>query len=81
MLREKKDVMIPYDIFAALIKSYLLEDHSRDIEIQEYLEDKLKRIVQHDYYTTYKTSPNPQQAEAARQQYLDSIQMQSSFRW
>ena len=79
MLREKKDVLIPDSIFRQLVRSFLLEDHSRDIEIQEFLEDKLKRMVQRDYYTQYKT--NPAEAEAARQKYLDSIQMHEDFRW
>ena len=72
---------IPEVIFRALVRSYCLDDHSHDAEIQKWLEEKLENIVKRQYYTTYKTAPTDLEREDARKKYLNMIQMQEDFRW
>ena len=50
-------------------------------EIKKGLEDKLEAMVRRDLYTKYKTAPNEEEWEKARQEYLEKVGMHRNFRW
>lgn len=76
-----KNVQIPYDLFVALLQYHLMMDDDYANEIRHGLEQKLEAMVRHEWYAKYKTAPNPEEREAARQRYLDERGVPQSFRW
>lgn len=49
--------------------------------LRNILWQKLDRMVEHDLYTQYKTSPTAEQREKARQSYLDRKGILPDFRY
>ena len=50
-------------------------------EIEKALMEKLDSMVKRQLYTTFKTAPNEEEREKARQEYLDKCGMHENFRW
>lgn len=76
-----KNVQISEKLFFALLKYHLVEMDDVLPEIKKGLEEKLEAMVKHDLYTKYKTAPTEEEREKARQEYLEKVGMQRSFRW
>lgn len=74
---------IRLDLSTAEFRELLLLVSDRaDLEsLRKILSDKLRRMVEHDLYTTYKTAASDADREAARQKYLESKGIPESFRW
>lgn len=49
--------------------------------LRKVLDAKMEKIIDHDLYTRYKTSPTDDQKEQARQEYLDRKGVPQSFRY
>ena len=49
--------------------------------IMDGVDRKMEALHRHNRYTVYKCADNPQEREQARQEYLDSAGILSSFRW
>lgn len=76
-----KNVQISEELFFALLKYHLVEIEDVLPEIKKGLEDKLEAMVRRDLYTKYKTAPNEEEREKARQEYLEKVGMHRNFRW
>ena len=76
-----KNVQISEELFFALLKYHLVEIEDVLLEIRKGLEDKLEAMVRRDLYTKYKTAPNEEERERARQEYLEKVGMHRNFRW
>lgn len=78
-----KTVQIPVELFARLIRVYLLDMGTDDDTqaIKTALEAKLDALVRHDTYTAYKTADTPEEREKARQDYLERVGIAQDFRW
>ncbi|WP_347991224.1 complexin-2 [Mediterraneibacter faecis] len=76
-----KNVQISEELFFALLKYHLVEIEDVLLEIRKGLEDKLEAMVRRDLYTKYKTAPNEEEREKARQEYLEKVGMHRNFRW
>lgn len=50
-------------------------------QLNQILQDKLNRLIDHEIYTKYKTAPTAAQREQARQEYLDRKGISQDFRW
>ena len=70
-----KNVQISEELFFALLKYHLVEIEDVLPEIKKGLEDKLEAMVRRDLYTKYKTAPNEEEREKARQEYLEKVGM------
>ena len=68
-----KNVQISEELFFALLKYHLVEIEDVLPEIKKGLEDKLEAMVRRDLYTKYKTAPNEEEREKARQEYLEKV--------
>ena len=77
----KKNVQIPYELFADILKYHLLELDGFEEKIKKGLEQKLDALVNQDLYKKYKTAPTEEEREAARKDYLDRKGVPESFRW
>lgn len=67
-----------------LVQYFFLSDSRNqklEIEIKLELQEKLKRLVDRENYTTYKTAATEEERETARQKYLDSKGIPRDFRW
>jgi len=76
-----KSVQIPYELFVALVEYHLAYDDDCAGEIRQGLEQKLDALVRHELYAKYKTAPNAEEREQARQAYLDRRGVFPDFRW
>ena len=76
-----KNVQISEELFFALLKYHLVEIEDVLLEIRKGLEDKLEAMVRRELYTKYKTAPNEEEREKARQEYLEKVGMHRNFRW
>ena len=76
-----KNILIPYDLFLALLQHNLMMEDGYEEEIQQGLERKLDVMVNRQLYSQYKTAPTEEQREKARQEYLDRRGVPQSFRW
>ena len=78
-----KNVQIPYELFADLIRFHLLESADIDVrvKIEKALNMKLDALVMHQLYEKYKTAPSEEERESARQEYLDRRGIHKNFRW
>ena len=68
-----KSVQIPYDLFIDLAMYHLRGEDDFEEEIRQGLEQKLD--------SRYKTAPNEEEREQARQEYLDRRGVPQSYRW
>lgn len=82
-MAKEKMIQIPDKLFIELCRYFVLDIESQELKqsISKGLAEKLDRIVQHDLYTTYKTAPSKEQAEKAREEYLEKRGIPVSFRW
>ena len=78
---KEKSVLIPMELFANLVKHHLLEIDGLEGKIRSGLEAKMNRFEEHQLYSTYKMSPDPEEKEKARQDYLDKKGIHKDFRW
>ena len=78
-----KAVKIDFKTFIRLVRYFLLDEQTEALygEIRGDLEGKLDSLSKHDLYTQSKTAKTEQEREKARQEYLDRIGMNNSFRW
>ncbi len=77
-----KQVQIPYELFLDLIR-YFNFDNGEDLksDIKKALNEKMGAIARREMYSKYKTADTEEEREKARQQYLDEIGLDTSFRW
>lgn len=66
-----KSVQIPYDLFIDLAMYHLRGEDDFEEEIRQGLEQKLDAMLNRQLYSRYKTAPNEEEREQARQEYLD----------
>lgn len=65
-----------------MIFDYFVNDnHEHYYKIQSLVSDKFEKLLQHEYYTQYKTNPNPEEKEKYRQKYLDAKLIGEDWRW
>lgn len=80
----EKNIQISETMFLELLE-FVCNDESRTTQQQQHLMNEFKRkidkMVEHDLYTTFKTTKNDEERERARQEYLDRKGIPSSFRW
>ena len=76
-----KNVLIPAELFFDLIRHHLLDIEGLEGKIRTGLEAKMNRFKAHQLYSTYKMSPDPEEKEKARQDYLDMKGIYKDFRW
>lgn len=76
-----KSVQIPYDLFLDLAMYHLRSEDDFEEEIRQGLEKKLDAMLNRQLYSRYKTAPNEEEREQARQEYLDRRGVPQSYRW
>ncbi|MEG1291410.1 MAG: complexin-2 [Lachnospiraceae bacterium] len=76
-----KNIQIPEELFAALVKYHLLDMEDVQPEIRKGLMDKMDSITMRGLYSKYKTAPTEEEKEKARKEYLDKRGVPDSFRW
>ena len=76
-----KSVQIPYDLFIDLAMYHLRGEDDFEEEIRQGLEQKLDAMLNRQLYSRYKTAPNEEEREQARQEYLDRRGVPQSYRW
>jgi hypothetical protein len=79
--RKMKSVQIPYDLFIDLAMYHLRGEDDFEEEIRQGLEQKLDAMLNRQLYSRYKTAPNEEEREQARQEYLDRRGVPQSYRW
>ena len=62
-----KSVQIPYDLFIDLAMYHLRGEDDYEEEIRQGLEQKLDAMLNRQLYSRYKTTPNEEEREQARQ--------------
>lgn len=80
-MSREKSVLIPETLFADLVKHHLLEIDGLEMRIRSGLKAKLNRYEEHQLYSRYKMSPDPEEKEEARKKYLDKKGVPEDFRW
>lgn len=82
-MSKQKNVQIPVELFADLVHYFILDEETPEANqhIREQLKLKLEAMEKRELYNTYKTAENPEEAEKARQAYLDISGILDSFRW
>ena len=76
-----KSVQIPYDLFIDLAMYHLRGEDDFEEKIRQGLEKKLDAMLNRQLYSRYKTAPNEEEREQARQEYLDRRGVPQSYRW
>ena len=76
-----KSVQIPYDLFIDLAMYLLRGEDDFEVEIRQGLEKTLDAMLNRQLYSQYKTAPNEEEREQARQEYLDRRGVPQSYRW
>lgn len=81
---KEKQIQISEQFFIELL-NFVVDEEVRTTENQDRLiksfQRKIDKMVEHDLYTTYKTSKNDEEREQARQEYLDRKGIPKDFRW
>lgn len=78
----QKQVMIPVELFTAMVKYHLLDCREETQQIiRSGLEQKMDAFYRRGLYSEYKTSDDPEKREEARLKYLDERGVPGSFRW
>lgn len=77
----EKSVQIPEPLFAAMVLYFDAERTDLAEYIRQGLNDKIDKQIARDYYTKYKTEPNEEEREKARQKYLDIKGIHQDYRW
>lgn len=83
MEKSGKSVQIPQELFFDLVRYFLAENHSEEQyeAIRGQIRAKFDALVRRETYTAYKTATSPEDAERARQAYLDMVGMGDAWRW
>lgn len=80
-----KNVQIPEELFVLICRYYLTDETLEPEDIQaitDGLSDKLDAMQRRAAYSAYKDRKlSPEAREAARQQYLDLVDMLPGYRW
>lgn len=76
-----KSAQIPYELFVDLVLYHLNGEDDFGEEIRQGLEQKLDAMLNRQLYSQYKTAPNEEQRERARQEYLDRRGVPQNYRW
>ena len=76
-----KNVQISKELFLALLHYHLDGEDEYADEIVQGLEQKLDAMLNRQLYSRYKTAPNEEEREQARQEYLDRRGVPQSYRW
>ena len=76
-----KSLQNPYHLFLDLAMHHLRGDDDLEEAIRQGLEQKLDAILNRQLYSLYKTAPNEEEREQARQEYLDRRGVPQSYRW
>lgn len=81
--QKEKMVQIEHSLFMACVKLIALELPNEELwkDTANRLEEKLRKMVNRNLYTIYKTAETEEEREAARLKYLDSVGIPRSFRW
>ncbi len=77
----EKSVLIPEKLFVNLCRYHIFGITDAESSIRKGLEAKIDRFKAHQLYSTYKVSPDPEEKEKARQEYLDVKGIHKDFRW
>lgn len=80
-MKQPKTIQVDFELFCNLCDYFLRgnEDVSENIEIA--LKNKVDKIIAHQLYSKYKTTPpNDTEREQWRQKYLDHIGMHKDWR-
>ena len=80
-MSKKVRIELNFELFKNLLLTCGEHDEPALQELNKVLTDKLDRMVLREQYSTYKTSPDPEKREQARQQYLDGKGVREGFRW
>ena len=81
---QNRQIQIPEALFTQMCAYFLMPEFQTEQNIEAIkrgINAKLDRMVEHDLYTKYKTAPNAEQREQARQEYLEKVGIPESFRW
>ena len=78
---QNETVQIPYDLFLDLAMYHLRGEDDFEEKIRQGLEKKLDAMLNRQLYSRYKTAPNEEEREQARQEYLDRRGVPRSYRW
>lgn len=76
-----KSVNIDYELFISLLRFHLGDCLDEQSTIINSLNAKLDKMIDHDLYTKFKTSPSLEDRERARQEYLNRKGIPESFRY
>ena len=80
----KEKVQIPATLCGQMVL-YIMDHEdisdSRYQAIMTGIDRKMKAIHRHELYTMYKSANTFEEKEAARQKYLHTVGITSSFRW
>ena len=77
----EKSVLISEKLFVNLCRYHIFGVTDVEEKIRKGLEAKIDRFKAHQLYSTYKVSPDPEEKEKARQEYLDVKGIHKDFRW
>ena len=84
-MRPDKQIQIPESLWYRIMM--IAEDPSRFgtednwAIVKDGIRAKLKRQIEHDLYSVYKSAKSDAERERARKAYLDSKGIPESFRW
>lgn len=78
-----KQITIPESLFLDIVKLIAIDKPNDELmeRVRKGVYDKLDRLVEHELYSQYKTSPTPEQREKARKEYIERKGIPSKFRW
>lgn len=81
-MEKKINLQMTYSQFSEiLIFSLNNEDVPELYRFSQILQAKIDKMIEHDLYTKYKTSPTKEQKERARKEYLEKKCIPNKFRW
>lgn len=79
----RNNVKISSELFAEIIKWFLLGQKTREAEeeIRKALAMKIREMNRRDLYHRYKTTPPGTEREELRRKYLDKAGVKEDCRW
>ena len=78
---DRKNIQIRYELFLDIVKYFLLDRYDLEPGIISGLQEKIDKLERHELYTKSKMAKTEADREKARQEYLDRVGMNESFRW
>ncbi len=76
-----KNIQISQELFISMVRYFILEQPEFYNDIKNGLQNKLDAMAARELYSQYKTAASAEEREKARQSYLDSKGIPTSFRW